>query len=81
MPVVLVENSGRCRSRTNDDGEKILPDGTAWIPNLVETITKVVLNGSKAILVDKKLIEGPYPNDMHRLLIPFMPAFQAKIFH
>lgn len=74
IPVALVENSGRCR--TNDDGEKILPDGTAWIPNLVERITKVVSNGSKAILVDKKLIEGPNPNEKHKLLIPLILVFQ-----
>ncbi|PIA34977.1 hypothetical protein AQUCO_03700318v1 [Aquilegia coerulea] len=74
IPVVLVENSGRCR--TNDDGEKILPSGAAWIPNLVEIITEVVSNGSKAIVVDKKLIEGPNPNEKHKFLIPLLLAFQ-----
>ncbi|KAF5177487.1 Translocase of chloroplast [Thalictrum thalictroides] len=74
IPVILVENSGRCR--TNDDGEKILPNGVAWIPNLVEIITKVVSNGSKAIVVDKKLIEGPNPNEKHKFLIPLLLAFQ-----
>ncbi|XP_010251084.1 PREDICTED: translocase of chloroplast 34, chloroplastic-like [Nelumbo nucifera] len=74
IPVVLVENSGRCR--TNDSGEKILPNGTAWIPNLVKTITDVVSNGSKAILVDKKLIEGPNPNDRGKFFIPLILAFQ-----
>ncbi|XP_043707455.1 translocase of chloroplast 34-like [Telopea speciosissima] len=74
IPVVLVENSGRCN--TNDSGEKVLPNGTAWIPNLVKTITNVISNGSKAILVDKKLIEGPNPNDKGKLLIPLILAFQ-----
>ncbi|KAJ4974875.1 hypothetical protein NE237_008049 [Protea cynaroides] len=74
IPVVLVENSGRCN--TNDSGEKVLPNGIAWIPNLVKTITDVVSNGSKAILVDKKLIEGPNPNDRGKLWIPLILAFQ-----
>ncbi|XAR71845.1 Small monomeric GTPase [Bertholletia excelsa] len=74
IPVVLVENSGRCNK--NDSDEKILPDGTAWIPNLVKTIADVVSNGSKGILVDKKLIEGPNPNERGKLFIPFILAFQ-----
>lgn len=74
VPVVLVENSGRCAKNEND--EKVLPNGTAWIPNLVKTITEVVLNGSKALVVDKKLIEGPNPNEKGKILIPFIFAFQ-----
>ncbi|KAF8379851.1 hypothetical protein HHK36_029300 [Tetracentron sinense] len=74
IPVVLVENSGRCNK--NDGDEKILPNGTAWIPNLMEIITDVVSNGSKAIVVDQKLIEGPNPNDRGKFLIPFILAFQ-----
>ncbi|GFY82024.1 translocon at the outer envelope membrane of chloroplasts 34 [Actinidia rufa] len=74
IPVVLVENSGRCNK--NDSDEKILPNGTAWIPNLVKTIVEVASNGSEGTLVDKKLIEGPDPNQRGKLLIPFILAFQ-----
>ncbi|KAI3904507.1 hypothetical protein MKW98_014687 [Papaver atlanticum] len=74
IPVVLVENSGRCN--TNDGGEKILPNGIAWIPHLVQTITDIVSNGSKSILVDKKLIEGPNPNERFKFFIPLLLAFQ-----
>lgn len=74
IPVVLVENSGRCHK--NEKDEKVLPNGIAWIPHLVETITTVVLNGSKSIFVDKKLIEGPNPNQRGKLLIPFIFALQ-----
>lgn len=74
IPVVLVENSGRCK--TNESEEKIVPNGTAWIPNLVKTIIDVVSNGSKGILVDKKLIEGPNPNERGKLWIPVILAFQ-----
>ncbi|KAA8533943.1 hypothetical protein F0562_031460 [Nyssa sinensis] len=72
IPVVLVENSGRCNK--NESDEKILPNGTAWIPNVVKTITDVVSNGSKGILVDKKLIEGPNPNERGKLWIPIILA-------
>ncbi|KAJ8510353.1 hypothetical protein OPV22_000787 [Ensete ventricosum] len=74
IPVVLVENSGRCK--TNSGGEKILPDGTPWIPNLVEVITTVIANGSKPITVDQKLIEGPNPNDRGKFFVPLILAFQ-----
>ncbi|KAK9986808.1 hypothetical protein SO802_031759 [Lithocarpus litseifolius] len=74
IPVVLVENSGRCNK--NESDEKVLPNGTAWIPHLVKTITEVVLNGSQSIVVDKKLIEGPNPNERGKFLIPLIFALQ-----
>lgn len=74
VPVVLVENSGRCNKSELD--EKILPNGVAWIPNLVKTITDVVLSGGKSILVDRKLVDGPNPNDRGKIFIPLILAFQ-----
>ncbi|XP_027110536.2 translocase of chloroplast 34 [Coffea arabica] len=74
IPVALVENSGRCNKNEND--EKVLPNGTAWIPNLIKTITDVVLSGGRSIVVDRKLIEGPNPNDKGKLVIPLIAAFQ-----
>ncbi|KAI6672170.1 hypothetical protein NL676_000076 [Syzygium grande] len=74
IPVALVENSGRCKK--NENNEKVLPCGAAWIPNLVRTIAEVALNGSKAILVNKKLIEGPNPNRSWKEFIPLIFAFQ-----
>ncbi|XP_076934663.1 translocase of chloroplast 34-like [Bidens hawaiensis] len=74
IPVVLVENSSRCSK--NDNGEKILPNGTVWIPKVVETITKVATNESQSILVDQKLIDGPNANDRGKKFIPFILGFQ-----
>uniref|UniRef100_A0A1D1XCK1 Translocase of chloroplast n=1 Tax=Anthurium amnicola TaxID=1678845 RepID=A0A1D1XCK1_9ARAE len=74
IPIALVENSGRCA--TDDNSEKVLPNGTVWIPNLVKTITDIVLNGSKAITVDQKLIDGPNPNQRGKILIPLILALQ-----
>lgn len=59
-------------------GSQIVPNGTAWIPNLVKTVADVVGNGSKGILVDKKLIEGPNPNQRGKLLIPIILAIQVS---
>ncbi|KAM7491803.1 hypothetical protein LguiA_034724 [Lonicera macranthoides] len=77
IPVVLVENSARCHK--NESDEKILPNKIAWIPNLLQTITGVVLNGSKGILVDKKLIEGSNPNERGKMFIPLILASQYFI--
>ncbi|CAA7392008.1 unnamed protein product [Spirodela intermedia] len=74
IPIALVENTGKCA--TNEGGEKVLPDGTVWIPNLVKTITDIVLNGSKAITVDQKLIDGPNPNQRGKIFIPLILALQ-----
>lgn len=104
MPVVLVENSGRCNK--NDSDEKVvylipylylfnsfillcliertytwcqvLPNGTAWIPHLVQTITDIALNKSVSIHVDKNLIEGPNPNQRGKLWIPLVFALQVR---
>lgn len=77
IPVALVENSGRCNKNEHD--EKILPTGTPWIPNLVQTITDIALNGKNGILVDKKLIEGPNANNRGKMYIPLLLAFQYFI--
>ncbi|CAH1441439.1 unnamed protein product [Lactuca virosa] len=74
IPIGLVENSSRCNK--NEKDEKILPNGSAWIPSIVETITEVSLTESKSILVDQKLIDGPNPNERGKLFIPFIIAFQ-----
>ncbi|KAG5041884.1 hypothetical protein JHK87_005799 [Glycine soja] len=76
IPVVLVENSGRCNK--NDSDEKVLPNGTAWIPNLVQTITDIALNQSESIHVDKNLIEGPNPNQRGKLWTPLVFAIQVR---
>lgn len=74
IPVVLIENSGRCNK--NDSDEKVLPNGIAWIPHLVQTITEIALNKSESIHVDKNLIEGPNPNQRGKLWIPLIFALQ-----
>ncbi|GAV71413.1 AIG1 domain-containing protein [Cephalotus follicularis] len=74
IPVVLVENSGRCNKSESD--EKILPNGDAWIPNLVKTIINVATNGREGITVDKKLIDGPDSNERGKVLIPVIALAQ-----
>ncbi|CAL0323027.1 unnamed protein product [Lupinus luteus] len=74
IPSILVENSGRCNK--NESGEKVLPNGTAWIPNLVQAITEVAVSGSKSIFVDQKLIDGLNPNEKGKIFIPLLFALQ-----
>nr|XP_043635575.1 translocase of chloroplast 34-like [Erigeron canadensis] len=74
VPVALVENSSRCNK--NDNEEKILPNGTAWIPKIVEVITEVATNGSNSIVVDQKLIDGPNANERGKVFIPLILTAQ-----
>lgn len=74
IPVALVENSSRCNK--NEGEEKILPNGTSWIPSIVKTIAEVATNESKSILVDQKLIDGPNANERGKMWIPLIAAFQ-----
>ncbi|KDP28380.1 hypothetical protein JCGZ_14151 [Jatropha curcas] len=77
IPVGLVENSGRCNKNEND--EKILPNGDAWIPILVKEIIGVATNGNKSVVVDKKLIDGSESNDRGKMLIPLILGVQWVI--
>ncbi|GLT34264.1 hypothetical protein SLA2020_087880 [Shorea laevis] len=72
IPVFLVENSGRCNK--NGEDEKILPNGDVWIPNLVKAITSVTTSRSQAVVVDKKLIDGP--NNKGKTWIPLILGVQ-----
>ncbi|KAH8517084.1 hypothetical protein Peur_048311 [Populus x canadensis] len=72
--VGLVENSGRCNKNEND--EKILPNGDAWIPSLVKEIILVATNGKKALVVDEKLVNGSESNDRGKIFIPLILGIQ-----
>lgn len=56
---------------------QILPDGTVWLPNLVEKIVEVATGPTKSLLVDKKLIEGPNANQRGKIWIPLLVLFQV----
>ena len=56
---------------------QVLSDGTVWLPYLVEKIVEVATNGSKPILIKKKLIEGPDANQWGKRWIPLFLAFQV----
>jgi len=58
---------------------QILPDGIAWIPNLMQTIIDVKTNGGESITIDQKLIDGPNPNSKGKFFIPLILAFQVSI--
>ncbi|TYI14805.1 hypothetical protein ES332_A08G146200v1 [Gossypium tomentosum] len=55
---------------------EILPNGEAWVPNLVKAITGVATNKSRAIVVSKKLVDGSDANDKGKLWIPVILGVQ-----
>lgn len=36
LPYVLIDNSSKCN--TNDNSEKVLPNGTVWLPQLMRKV-------------------------------------------
>lgn len=74
IPVALIENSGRCS--TNSGGEKVLPDGTVWLPKLVEHIVEIATSSVQPVVIDKKLIEGPNANKRGKIFIPIILMLQ-----
>lgn len=74
IPVALIENSGRCN--TNSGGEKVLPDGTVWLPKLVEHIVEIATSSVQPVVIDKKLIEGPNANKRGKIFIPIILMLQ-----
>ncbi|KAH7301957.1 hypothetical protein KP509_23G050000 [Ceratopteris richardii] len=74
IPIALIENSGRCS--TNSGGEKVLPDGSVWLPKLVEHIVDIATGSAEPIVIDKKLIDGPNPNKRGRVFVPLIFLFQ-----
>lgn len=36
LPYALIENSSKCN--TNDSGEKVLPNGSVWLPRLMQKV-------------------------------------------
>ncbi|XP_024367577.1 translocase of chloroplast 34 [Physcomitrium patens] len=67
---MLVENSGRCN--TNSEGEKVLPNGSVWLPALVDRIAEVATGATPSIHVDQKLIDGPNANGKGKWWIPLI---------
>ncbi|GBG65597.1 hypothetical protein CBR_g51479 [Chara braunii] len=80
IPIVLVENSGRCA--TNDEGEKILPNKTVWLTNLMRTIVEVVTAEKAAkYTIDERMIKGTDGNWWHKLITVPLFLFQLKVLY
>lgn len=41
LPYVLIENSSKCN--TNEASEKVLPNGSVWLPQLMRKVSYVTL--------------------------------------
>lgn len=73
-PTVIIENSSRCR--TNEQDQRILPDGTVWMAQAMKQIVDVALEFDDGMRL--KFI--PYnPNRRRLWMIPLMIAAQFAI--
>ncbi|KAK3256220.1 hypothetical protein CYMTET_34632 [Cymbomonas tetramitiformis] len=70
VPVVVVENGSRCA--TNKAGEKILPDETLWVSNLVTRLVDVAVQTSTPALEHDPFIQEAdvYAKKKRWMIIP-----------
>jgi GTPase SAR1 family protein len=78
VPVALVENSSRCH--LNSDGEKVVFDGTVWLPALVSKIVDVALREDKEepYMVTEDMVVPVDGNSKFRWLILPLLFLQVK---
>ncbi|GBG77671.1 hypothetical protein CBR_g24117 [Chara braunii] len=77
VPTIVVENSARCA--TNDDGEKVLPDKTIWLTNLVGNVVEVVTREkSSRYTIDERQIKGSNGSWWYKLMTVPLFLFQVK---
>jgi hypothetical protein len=75
LPTIFVEN---LRSRVGRDKQLILPDGTAWLPNLLECMTRHIGSTVSPYKYDPKQEKRVNPNRKYRHLIPVI--FVVELF-
>ncbi|KAK9815698.1 hypothetical protein WJX72_008234 [[Myrmecia] bisecta] len=73
LPVMLIENTQR--ATTNEGGEKTLPNGVAWLPELMKEVVKVALE-TEPYRHDPSVQARSNPNRRRKWLIPFVLAAQ-----
>jgi len=76
LPVAFVEN---LRAKENQEGQLLLPDGTAWLPNLWNCIFERLESSNLPYQYDYKLEERNNPNNKQKYLIPFVIYAQLLI--
>eukprot|EP00271_Cylindrocystis_brebissonii_P015715 TRINITY_DN38697_c0_g1_i1.p1 TRINITY_DN38697_c0_g1~~TRINITY_DN38697_c0_g1_i1.p1 ORF type:complete len:347 (+),score=87.00 TRINITY_DN38697_c0_g1_i1:221-1261(+) len=80
LPLVLVENTGRCR--TNEGGEKILPNEQVFVVELVRVVARIALESARSgggLELTQALLEGPDPNKRSKWFIPLAIALQVLV--
>jgi len=78
MPVALAEN----KRSVLDPASGELPDGSLWIPDLVDMLVQAVENGVAPYVLDAGAPRRAHPNRRRKWLIPLLLAAQVafKIF-
>lgn len=75
LPLVLVENSGRCAS--NEAGEKVLPGGAVWLPAAYRALA--ALAAGPPYRYDPAAVRSADPNKAHAWAVLPLLALQALL--
>ena len=75
LPGVLVENSGRCSS--NDGGEKVLPNGTVWLTEVVAQVAQLARGGPWVYRASEAQVSDP--NKKNRWHVIPLLIFQVLV--
>jgi hypothetical protein len=81
LPYVLIDNSSKCN--TNDNSEKVLPNGTVWLPQLMRKIAEQATGPRRAFRADAaSAAKHANPNRRRKLWIPVILLAQIafKVF-
>jgi len=79
LPLVLVENSGRCA--TSEQGEKVLPNGVAWLPACFRQLAALSATGGGAPFVfDPEAVRSQTEHKGGlRSLLTMLPLLAAQV--
>lgn len=77
LPVALIENNSQCP--TNEAGEKVVPNGVAWIPELLSQIKDVATTYPAYAYDAKAAIKASNPDRRRKWLIPLVLLAQIGL--
>lgn len=74
LPLVLIDNRRDCVK--DQQGQKLLPDGRAWLPMMVSEIIQASLDAEAPFAYDPKQRQVANPNNRRKWLIPVVVVAQ-----
>lgn len=74
LPLVLIDNRRDCAK--DERGQKVLPDGRAWLPMMVSEVVQAALDAEAPFAYDPKQRHAANPNNRRKWLIPVVLVAQ-----